>query len=157
MHSKLDRLDLGRVLESLRDKVEISSLPRREIEKRLGLSRGYLGRLLSGDAEIRLWQILGLLDILGDQPAPFFHEHFPVTTQPTATPRMVHAATGAPAVASRLRVNREIVDVYGLGIASIHELSERLERCELELRALKERQASKDDDPDDPDQPRVRS
>lgn len=152
MYPKSDRLDLGRVLDSLREKVEASTLPRRDIEKRLGLSRGYLARLLSGDAEIRLWQILGLLDILEDRPAQFFREHFPITG-----PRLIHAATGRPAAAPRLRVNREIVGVYGLGIASIRELSDRLDLCERTLRILEAREGEAKDEPSAPDQPRARS
>ena len=67
-----------RVLAMLRDAVRYSNLSNREVERRLGVSAnsGYLSRLFAGTRELKLRQILDVLDVVGLPPANFFRAVF---------------------------------------------------------------------------------
>ncbi len=62
----------------LRDAVRYSNLSNREVERRLGVSAnsGYLSRLFAGTRELKLRQILDVLDVVGLPPANFFRAAF---------------------------------------------------------------------------------
>lgn len=66
--------EVTRVLAILRDAVRYSNLSNREVERRLGVSAnsGYLSRLFAGTRELKLRQILDILDVVGLPPANFF-------------------------------------------------------------------------------------
>jgi transcriptional regulator with XRE-family HTH domain len=67
-----------RILAMLRDAVRYSNLSNREVERRLGVSAnsGYLSRLFAGTRELKLRQILDVLDVVGLPPANFFRAAF---------------------------------------------------------------------------------
>jgi hypothetical protein len=67
-----------RVLAMLRDAVRYSNLSNREVERRLevGPNSGYLSRLFAGTRELKLRQILDILDVVGLPPANFFRAAF---------------------------------------------------------------------------------
>ncbi len=116
-------MDVGeeaqRVLRHLRDRVEDSDLPRREIERRLGLHGGYLSQLLSGGIELKYWHLIAVLEAIGYPWARFFAEVFPR-----------RGRRRSPQLAARLRVNRDVVRIYGIGVETVRDLRRRLERCE---------------------------
>ena len=74
-----------RVLAMLRDAVRYSNLSNREVERRLGVSAnsGYLSRLFAGTRELKLRQVLDVLDVVGLPPANFFRAAF---TEPDDSP-----------------------------------------------------------------------
>lgn len=70
--------DVTRILAMLRDAVRYSNLSNREVERRLEVSAnsGYLSRLFAGSRELKLRQILDVLDVVGLPPANFFRAAF---------------------------------------------------------------------------------
>ena len=131
MARNTDSIDeADRVLALVRDLVEDSDLGRGEIERRAGLSRGYLARILSGRVDLKLWQLIGLLEALDRNPAEFFASAFPRPRPPSAR--------RDPRTVADLTVNKDIVRVYSMGIESVRELRTRLERCERALAELRE-------------------
>lgn len=69
--------EVTRILAMLRDAVRFSNLSNREVERRLGFSAsGYLSRLFAGSSELKLRQILDILEIVGLPPANFFRAAF---------------------------------------------------------------------------------
>ena len=85
MASKKTDQEVQRVLAMLRDAVRYSNLSNREVERRLGVSAnsGYLSRLFAGTRELKLRQILDVLDVVGLPPANFFRAAF---TEPDDAP-----------------------------------------------------------------------
>lgn len=115
--------ETARVLRRLADLVEDSDLRWREIETRAGFSRGYLSRLLSGRAELKVWHVSALLSALGlEKPPEFFAALYP-RRHPAAL----------PVTAAGLRVNADVVCIYSLGIEAIEQLRARLAVCERAL------------------------
>jgi hypothetical protein len=70
--------EVVRILAMLRDAVRYSNLSNREVERRLGVSAnsGYLSRLFAGTRELKLRQVLDVLDVVGLPPANFFRAAF---------------------------------------------------------------------------------
>ncbi len=71
------RGETQRILERLRLLVYLSDLSQRDIERRIGFSRGYLSQLFNGLVEIKIWQLLAVIDALAMDPGEFFAEMFP--------------------------------------------------------------------------------
>jgi len=117
-----------RILERLRLEIYLSKVTQREIERRIGFSRGYLSQLLGGSVELKLWQLLAILHAIGKDPASFFSETFP--------------RRRSEEVIARLQPDRskplslELARLYGIGIESVADFRERLERCEDALDEL---------------------
>lgn len=78
-----------RVLEVLRISVRLQGITHREIEQRLGWSRNYLGRLFSGEIQLKFDHLPPLLEILGIEPDEFFRIAFPPLPPPS---RHLHEA-----------------------------------------------------------------
>ena len=66
------QLEIGRVTEALRTAIRLSGVSSRSIERSLGLSTGYLTRLLQGETALRLWHVFGLLQAIRLPPGDFF-------------------------------------------------------------------------------------
>ena len=120
-----------RIIQRLRLAVYMSDLTQREIERRLDFSRGYLSQLLGGSVEMKLWQLLAVLHVIGLDPGDFFADVFPRRGHETAdlapdTPR-----------GARKPLSLELARLYGFGIESIDDFRERLERCEDALSHLR--------------------
>jgi transcriptional regulator with XRE-family HTH domain len=69
--------EVERLLSVLRVAMRMLDVSNREIEKRLGLSYGYLSRLFSGSIELRVEHILQILEVLGLTPSEFFQLAYP--------------------------------------------------------------------------------
>jgi transcriptional regulator with XRE-family HTH domain len=74
--------EIQRLLYVLRVAMRILDVSNREVEKRLGLSYGYLSRLFSGSIELKVEHILQILEVLGLTPAEFFQLAYPRRTSP---------------------------------------------------------------------------
>jgi len=116
-----------RALRHLQDLVEDSDVPRREIEVRSGFTRGYLAQLLCGNIDLKLSHLERILDALGKAPGRFFAGLYP----------SYPARRRGSRSRTRLVVTRDVADVYGYGVESVHELRLRLTRCEEALWELK--------------------
>lgn len=64
----------ARLLESL---IQAAGVPEDELERRLDVSPGYLGRLLSGEIELKLRHILSILRALEVEPSLYFESLYP--------------------------------------------------------------------------------
>lgn len=63
----------------LQASIRFASLSNREVERRMGFSNhsGYLSRLFHGSRELKLRQLLDILEAVGIPPANFFQAVFP--------------------------------------------------------------------------------
>lgn len=57
--------------------MKILDITNREVEKKLGLSYGYLSRLFAGAIELKIEHILDICGAIGLRPAEFFHLAYP--------------------------------------------------------------------------------
>ncbi|MES1244094.1 MAG: helix-turn-helix transcriptional regulator [Acidobacteriota bacterium] len=74
----------AKLLESL---IQAAGVPESDLERRLGVSPGYVGRVLSGEIELKLRHILSLLRALEIEPSLFFESLYPAQP-PRGTIRM---------------------------------------------------------------------
>ncbi len=70
------------MIDVLRTTIRVYHFPRREIEKRLGKSRGYLTRLFSGVIVLRFDHVTAIAEIIGVDPAEILRQAFPPSQQP---------------------------------------------------------------------------
>jgi len=69
--------EIKRLLNVLRTAMKILDITNREVEKKLGLSYGYLSRLFAGAIELKIEHILDICGAIGLRPAEFFHLAYP--------------------------------------------------------------------------------
>lgn len=69
--------EIKRLLNVLRTAMKILDITNREVEKRLGLSYGYLSRLFAGAIELKMEHVLDICQAIGLRPAEFFHLAYP--------------------------------------------------------------------------------
>ena len=74
----------ARLLESL---IQAAGIPETELEHRLEVSPGYVGRVLSGEIELKLRHILSILRVLEIEPALYFESLYPAQS-PAGTIRI---------------------------------------------------------------------
>lgn len=74
--------EIQRLLHMLRVAMRILDVSNRDVEKKLGLSYGYLSRLFSGSIELKVEHILEILQVLGLTPTEFFQLAYPRKTVP---------------------------------------------------------------------------
>lgn len=91
----------ARLLECL---IQAAEVPEAELERRLDVSPGYLGRLLSGELELKLRHILSILRALEVEPSLYFESLY--STQ---------APAQTPSGAIRIEELRQRLDSLGLG------------------------------------------
>jgi hypothetical protein len=84
--------EVKRILAMLRDAVRYSNLSNREVERRLEVSAnsGYLSRLFAGDRELKLRQVLEILQVVGLPPANFFRAAFSTPDDSAESLRLEH-------------------------------------------------------------------
>jgi cyanate lyase len=69
--------EIHRLIEVLRVAMRLLDVSNRDIEKKLGLSYGYLSRLFAGTIELKVEHGLQIVEVLGLTPAEFFHIAYP--------------------------------------------------------------------------------
>jgi hypothetical protein len=79
-----DRYDqeVLRLAEVLATVVRVAGRTRQSLEQQIGLSSGYLSKILGGTVELRARHILSILEAVGMEPADFFRLAFPRRYQP---------------------------------------------------------------------------
>ena len=75
--------EIKRLLNVLRTAMKILDITNREVEKKLGLSYGYLSRLFAGAIELKIEHILDICGAIGLRPAEFFHLAYPRVPVPS--------------------------------------------------------------------------
>lgn len=127
---------LGSILERLRLLIYFSELTQREIEERVGFSRGHLSQLLGGTSDLKLWHLLAILRVMELAAGDFFGDLFSPHRSPAlkTLDDVRRRSKGKP-------LSFELAQLYAVGIESIADFSDRLERCEEALRELADRGA----------------
>lgn len=74
--------EVARLLNVLRTAMKVLGVTNREVEKKLGLSYGYLSRLFAGSIDLKMDHILDICQAVGLQPAEFFHLAYPRLPSP---------------------------------------------------------------------------
>jgi transcriptional regulator with XRE-family HTH domain len=69
--------EIGRITALLSTVIKVANVTKRELEKELGASGGYLSRLLSGKMGLSVRHILLICAAIGMEPAEFFHLAYP--------------------------------------------------------------------------------
>lgn len=104
------KAEVARVREALSSLIDLSDLSRREIERRLvGQGSGVdLNRLLAGKFELKLFQLLDVLQILDIHPLEFFRLIFKEAEQRNPLLERMQALFGParPSAAARLPSTR---------------------------------------------------
>ena len=64
--------------------IHVAGRTRQSLEQQMGLSSGYLSKILSGAVELRVRHILAILEAVGLEPGHFFRLAFPLTGEPAS-------------------------------------------------------------------------
>lgn len=75
--SERNEAEVARVAELLKTAIRMSGASNREIERRLGLSAGYLSRLFSGGIELKVKHVLDISEVIQLDAGEFFALVFP--------------------------------------------------------------------------------
>jgi transcriptional regulator with XRE-family HTH domain len=70
------------MIDVLRTTIRVYYVPLREVERRLGMSKGYLTRLFSGVIALRFDHVTAIADAIGADPAEILRQAFPPSQQP---------------------------------------------------------------------------
>jgi hypothetical protein len=78
-----DRYDeeVRRLAEVLATVLRVGNRTRQSVEEQLGMSSGYLSKILSGTVELRVRHILAILEAAGMEPGSFFELAYPGARQ----------------------------------------------------------------------------
>lgn len=74
---------------ALRTALRVASVSNRRCERELGLSTGYLSRILAGDVQLRVGIVLDLCRMMDVPPAAFFAALFPAPPPSDAATRIL--------------------------------------------------------------------
>lgn len=69
--------EVARIARMLKSAILLSEQSQRSIERQMGLSPGYLGRIIEGKLELRIAHILGVCRAIDMPPAAFFLAAYP--------------------------------------------------------------------------------
>lgn len=84
--------EVERIARLLKSAILLSHQSQRAIERQMGLSPGYLGRIIEGRLELRVSHILGVCKAIGLPPAGFFLAAYPeALSLPAESMSLVHA------------------------------------------------------------------
>jgi transcriptional regulator with XRE-family HTH domain len=73
---------IDHMLLILRTAIRLLGLSNREVERRLGMTPSYLGRIFSGTIELKMEHVLGIARALGLAPAELFELTYPRRPDP---------------------------------------------------------------------------
>ena len=95
--------EIARIAAALRTAIRLSGISHRQVERELGLSTGYLTRILAGQVELRVRHVLDVCRVIGLPPDRFFGALFPLQNGPDSMSRLerglaqLHPPPGRPA------------------------------------------------------------
>lgn len=125
--------EIVRIASALRTAIRLSGISHRHVERELGLSTGYLTRILAGQVELRVRHILDICRVIGLPPDRFFNALFPFQEGSESASRLerglaqLHPPPGRPAPSPD--------DAAGEGRSKLPELLRRLRQALDELEA----------------------
>lgn len=91
----MDENETQRLIELLKEAIAKSGRSKREIERALGWSQGYLGSILRGRIALKVWHVFALARELDVEPLSFF-----LTVAPPRDPNWVLEQLGIPPLGS---------------------------------------------------------
>ena len=74
--------EVERLLTVLRTAIRLLGLTNREIERRLGMTPSYLGRIFGGSIELKVEHVLAIARAMGLEPAELFELAYPRRPDP---------------------------------------------------------------------------
>ena len=80
--------EIVRIAAALRTAIRLSGISHRQVERELGLSTGYLTRILAGQVELRVRHVLEVCRVIGLSPDRFFGALFPPQEGPESMTRL---------------------------------------------------------------------
>ncbi|HSN88473.1 MAG TPA: helix-turn-helix transcriptional regulator [Thermoanaerobaculia bacterium] len=80
--------EIVRIAAALRTAIRLSGISHRQVERELGLSTGYLTRILAGQVELRVRHVLDVCRVIGLSPDRFFGALFPPQEGPESMTRL---------------------------------------------------------------------
>jgi transcriptional regulator with XRE-family HTH domain len=80
--------EIARIAAALRTAIRLSGISHRQVERELGLSTGYLTRILAGQVELRVRHVLDVCRVIGLSPDRFFSALFPMQDGPESMARL---------------------------------------------------------------------
>ncbi len=80
--------EIARIAAALRTAIRLSGISHRQVERELGLSTGYLTRILAGQVELRVRHVLDVCRVIGLPPDRFFGAMFPPQEGPESVSRL---------------------------------------------------------------------
>lgn len=95
--------EIARIAAALRTAIRLSGISHRQVERELGLSTGYLTRILAGQVELRVRHVLDVCRVIGLSPDRFFGALFPLQGGSDSMSRLerglaqLHPPPGRPA------------------------------------------------------------
>lgn len=135
MEAPAPRREVTRILQRLRMLIFLSPTSQRAVEAAAGFSRGYLSQILGGHIELKYRHLIQVLEAMDFDPGVFFADLYPRRTlRPSGLDQFQRRSRP---LGDEIRL--QLVRLYGLGLESLEELDERLDRCEdafTELEAL---------------------
>ncbi len=78
--------EIARIAELLKTAIRLSGASNREVERRLGLSAGYLSRLFSGGIELKVKHVLDIGEVIELDAGEFFQLVFPRSRKELSSP-----------------------------------------------------------------------
>lgn len=134
--------EIVRIAAALRTAIRLSGISHRQVERELGLSTGYLTRILAGQVELRVRHVLDVCRVIGLSPDRFFGALFPLQDGPESMSRLerglaqLHPAPGRPAPPmSPLAPNVELTAAGEGRSRPVSELLRRLRQALDDLEA----------------------
>jgi transcriptional regulator with XRE-family HTH domain len=122
------------MIDVLRTTIRVYHFPRREIEKRLGKSRGYLTRLFSGVIVLRFDHVTAIAEIIGVDPDEILRQAFPPSQQPPSPAALrireelgwkVPAEAQSPATSEESPLEKAIEQVVVRAVAKMLDRAQR--------------------------------
>ncbi|HWN43100.1 MAG TPA: helix-turn-helix transcriptional regulator [Thermoanaerobaculia bacterium] len=87
--------EVQRLLEVLATVVRVAGRSRQSLERQIGLSSGYLSKILGGTVELRVQHILMIVEAVGLSPGDFFRLAYPPGALSAEAARLVDQVRAA--------------------------------------------------------------
>ncbi len=127
------REEVDRIRSRLKLLIHLSRSSQRQVERRAGFSKGYLSQLLCGNIDLKYRHLLSVLEALEVPAYEFFADLYPERPSRLLS-ALAHFRRESRPIDPQVR--EQIARLYGIGLASLEDLSERLDRCEDALGEL---------------------
>lgn len=125
--------EVARIRTRLKILIHLRGQSQRQIERQAGFSKGYLSQLMCGNIDLKYRHLLAVLAALDTPLHEFFADLYPLRPG-RLLGALAHFRSRSNAIDREVR--DQIARLYGIGLASLADLSERLDRCEDALDEL---------------------